>query len=122
MTMDVSAGLIVRDKKILVTFDESREVWDVPTATGESGELSSQTAERAVEKAIGMGGEVTKYRGKLKTEISYEEELINWQPYSVEIEGEPEEGKWISLKEIDPEDEEIADPLPRLAEKMSKKF
>jgi len=46
--MDVSAGLIVRDKKILVTFDESREVWDVPTAAGESGELSSQTAERAV--------------------------------------------------------------------------
>ncbi len=122
MTMDVSAGLIVRDKKILVTFDESREVWDVPTAAGESGELSSQTAERAVEKAIGMECEVTKYRGKLKTEISYEDELINWQPYSVEIEGEPEEGKWISLKEIDPEDEEIADPLPRLAEKMSKKF
>ena len=122
MTMDVSAGLIVRDKKILVTFDEARQPGDVPRAAGESGELSSQTAERAVENAIGMEGEVTKYRGKLKTEISYEEELINWQPYSVEIEGEPEEGKWISLKEIDPEDDEIADPLPRLAEKMSKKF
>ena len=120
MPIDISAGLIVRDKKLLMVFDDSKDKWNVPVAAGQEGELSSQTAERAVQKHLDCEGEVTKYRGKLKTEISHEEKLINWQPYSVEIEDDPETGKWIPFSDI--REDEVAEPLPQLAEKMSKKF
>lgn len=122
MPIDLSAGLIVRDKKLFMVFDEEKEKWDVPKAAGESGELSSDTAERAVKQHLDCGMNVTKYRGKLKTEVSHNEKLINWQPYSVEIdeEAEPENGKWISFDDIT--EDEVAEPLPELAEQMSKKF
>lgn len=120
MVENVSAGLIVRDKKILTVFDNSNEEWKVPCAEGKSDEISSQTAERAVEEELGVEGEVTKYRGKLKTKISKDSETINWQPYSVEIEETPDDGKWIDLKNFD--SDEVAEPLPEIAEDLSKKF
>lgn len=116
MVFEISGGLVVREKKILMTFDENVEKWTVPASEGERGELSAEAALRAVENLSGCGGEVHRYRRRLKTNYSIEEEEITWQPFSIDIEGEPENGEWVPISDL--EEKELVEPLSQVREEM----
>lgn len=116
----ISGSLIVRDKNLLMIYDEEQEVWNVPTDRGKKGELSAETAERIAEECTGCSSDATKYKGKLKTNFEINGEEHTWQPYTVEIEGEPEDAEWIKVEEL--HTVEVADPLSKIMEKLKKKL
>ncbi len=116
---EISGSLIVRDKKILMMFDEE-EGWKVPSGTGKSGELGACTAERVAEEATNCSSEAVKYKKRLKTVFEQEGEKYTWQPYAVEVEGEPKKGEWVSLDEL--ESKELATPLESIKEKIVKRL
>ncbi len=120
MVSEVSVGLVVKDRKLLMFFDDVSETWSVPQRDGTNGELTSVTAEKAVNQLTGCKSSVSKYRGKFKTTMVCEGKEVNWQPYSIEIEGEPENGQWIPLKEI--KEKELAEPLTKVSEKIASRL
>ncbi len=93
----ISAGLIVRNKKILMFRNEEEEAWDVPSVRPEQGEISAEAAERASEKFSQCDCEVTRYKKKLQLTLGSGN---NWNPYLVELQGSPERGEWVSKDEI----------------------
>ncbi|MFB6208725.1 MAG: NUDIX domain-containing protein [Candidatus Nanohaloarchaea archaeon] len=117
---EVSGSLIVREGKILMVFDEERESWSIPTAEGENGELSAETAERIAEEHTGCESEAVKYRKNLKNSFERDGEEFRLQPYSVEIEGEPESAEWKSTDSLDSHDLALA--IESIAGKISEKF
>jgi ADP-ribose pyrophosphatase YjhB (NUDIX family) len=116
----ISGSLIVRDKNLLMIYNEETEKWNVPSGKGQRGELSADTAERLAEEHTGCESVADRYMGKLKTTFEMKGEEHTWQPYRVEIEGEPEEAEWVNLSEI--ESEEVAKPLAGIFEKLKNKL
>lgn len=116
----VSGSLIVRDKNLLMVYNEETDTWNVPSGRGERGELSSETAERVAEECTGCSSETQKYMSKLKTSFEADGEDITLQPYRVEIEGEPEEAEWVNLAEL--KAEQVAEPLRNVFEKLKDKI
>lgn len=116
----VSGSLIVRDKNLLMVYDDKTEKWSVPTGERERGELSAETAERLAEEHTGCKSEAERYMSKLKTTFEIEGEKHKWQPYLVQIEGEPEEADWVNLAEI--ESDQVDKPLRRIFDKLKDKI
>lgn len=112
---EVSGSIIVRDKSILMVEDE--EGWSVPSGQSQRGELGSDTAERVAEDMTGCACQILKYKKKLKTDFTEDGEQLVWQPYTVEIEGEPTEGEWIRISRLG--SLELATPLAEVKEKLS---
>lgn len=99
MTSEVSAGFVVREKKILM-IQNQEGLWSIPSETNAKGELSSQTALRAVENVTSVECEVKKYKKRLKTKYKEDGEEIYWQPYTITINGDPENGEWVPIEEL----------------------
>lgn len=122
MTGEVSGGFLVREKKLLM-INEGGE-WNVPNKVSKQGEISSDTAKRAVQEVMGRECTVRKYKSRLKTSFTKNGEEYSWKPYAVEIESEEtvgaEEGEWVTLKEI--EEKELAEPLEKTAEEVINRF
>lgn len=116
MVNEVSYGFVVRNKNLLMVFDDSSGVWNVPSTPGERGELSADAAERAVTSLTGCDSRVARYRGCLKTEFEYGGEDVKLQPYSIEIEGDPQDGEWVPISELS--SKELAEPLTGIREEM----
>lgn len=112
----ISAGLIVQSKKLLVFYNEEEDAWDVPTVRPEKGELSADAARRVSEDFSGVGCSIKKYRKKLKTEVSGE----NWNPYVLEIDGEPQRGEWVSKAEL--KERQLVPHIEEMKEKFAKKI
>ena len=93
----ISAGLIVRNKKILMFRNDNEDARDVPSVRPEKGEISAEAALRAAEKFSECDGEIARYKRKLQLTLGSGN---NWNPYLVELNGTPERGEWISKDEI----------------------
>jgi hypothetical protein len=117
MVSEVSSGLVVRNSKILMFFDEETEKWNVPSDSRASGELSADTAARAVKSAASCGCKVSRYRKRFKIEFESQGEQTVWQPYSVELEETPEKGEWVHVSELGKK--ELAEPLTKIKDKMA---
>lgn len=111
MASNVSAGLIFRNKKLLMFFNEEQEVWDVPSAASERGEISADAATRIAEEFAGCQCSVLRYKKSLKVEMETGATLF---PYLMNLEGSPERGNWKSQDEV----EELS-LAPHLEEKRS---
>ena len=122
MTGEVSGGFVVREKKLLMINEEGE--WNVPNKVSTKGEISSDTAKRAVEEVLGRECTVRKYKSRLKTKFTMQGEEYSWKPYAVEIESEEivdtENAEWIPVKEI--EEKELAEPLEKTAEEVINRF
>jgi ADP-ribose pyrophosphatase YjhB (NUDIX family) len=116
MVSEISGGFVVREKKLLMLFDESEEKWAVPSAEGNRGEISADAAVRAVENVSGCEAEVSRYRRRLKTSHTVQEDEITWQSYSIEMEGEPEKGQWVPISDLESKD--LVSPLDNIREKL----
>lgn len=118
MAREVSGGFVVREKKLLMVKDG--EKWTVPNEISTSGEISSDTARRAVENVIDRNCTVRKFKSRLKTTYSSDGEEYSWKPYAVEIESEEvfdvEGAEWMPVKEL--EDLELAEPLEKTSEEV----
>ena len=118
MAKEVSGGFVVREKKLLMIKDG--EKWTVPNEVSTSGEISSDTARRAVENVIGRECEVRKFKSRLKTTFTSGEEEYSWKPYAVEVESEEifdvDDAEWVPVKEL--EDRELAKPLDKTSEEV----
>lgn len=116
VTAEVSGSIIVRNKNILMISNEEGE-WNIPSDEAQRGELGSDTAERVAEDLTNCSCHTLKYKKKLKTNFEREGEELKWQPYTVEIEGEPKEGEWVPISKLDTKD--LASPLENVKEKLS---
>ncbi|MFP4229776.1 MAG: hypothetical protein ACLFRK_01385 [Candidatus Nanohaloarchaea archaeon] len=118
MDREVSGGFVVREKKLLMV--ESEDGWTVPSKISEPGEISSDTARKAVENVSGLDCTVRKFKSRLKTTYVQNGEDYSWKPYAVEIESEEavetENGEWVPVKEL-PE-LELVPPLEKTAEEV----
>lgn len=120
MASDVSGGIIVQDKNLYMVFDEENEEWNVPSSPGQPGELSADTAMKAVKKHTGCDASVSRYRSKLKTTFAQNGDEYTWQPYDIEIAGEPENGEWVPVAEL--RDRKLAAPLSEITDKLVDKL
>lgn len=100
METEVSTALVVEEKNLLMIFDEETETWSVPTTNREEGELSSETAERAAEDLTGKNAETVRYRKRMKTTVRRQETDVKVQSFEVEIQGEPDNGEWVSVSDL----------------------
>jgi len=119
-SIEVHSSLIVRDGKILMSFSEEKQTWSIPHDDGEKGELGADTAQRVAEEFTDCPSQVTKYRKRLKTEMVREEKSLVWQPYQVEIDGEPEEGEWVSLDKL--KEKEMPAHIADIKDKIAKRL
>jgi len=115
VTADVSGRIIVRHKNILMINEDGE--WNIPSDKAKRGELGSDTAERVAEDVTDCSCQTLKYKKKLKTNFEKDGEELKWQPYTVEIEGEPQKGEWIPISKLD--NKELASPLKDITEKLS---
>lgn len=115
VTAEVSGSIIVRNKNILMVNEDGE--WDIPSDKAQRGELGSDTAERVAEDITNCSCHTLKYKKKLKTNFERDGEEIKWQPYTVEIEGEPQKGEWVPISKLDNKD--LASPLKNITEKLS---
>ena len=116
VTAEVSGSIIVRNKNILMISNEDGE-WSIPSDKAQRGELGSDTAERVAENITQCPSHTLKYKKKLKTNFERDDKELKWQPYTVEIEGEPEEGEWVPISKLGSKD--LASPLENIKEKLS---
>lgn len=115
---EISGSLVVRDKKILMKFNEEEDCWEVPSGSPETGELSADAAERVTEEVTGCESAVIRYKGKLKKTFEKKGEEAIFQPYRVELEGKPENCEWVSLKALESKD--LAAPLEEVREGLTR--
>ncbi|MFB6099693.1 MAG: hypothetical protein ABEK16_00320 [Candidatus Nanohalobium sp.] len=120
MIEDFSGSLILRGNKVLMFYNDEEDFWDVPSGKRESGELSADAASRVSEQFTGCSSEVLKYQGKFKTTFESSEGEATWQPYMVEISGNPEEGEWVNKEEIP--SKQLSPPLQNVSEKLADKL
>ena len=120
MAKDFSGSLILRDSKVLMFYNEEKDFWDVPSGRREDAELSADAASRISEKFTGCSSEVLKYQSKFKTSFSYRDDEVIWQPYMVEINGDPKEGEWVETEEIP--SKQLSPPLQNISEKLAEKL
>ena len=116
VAVEVSGSLIVRDKTILMIETEEGKL-DVPSGQAEHGELGTDTAERVANEATQCSSKTLKYKKQLKTSFEKGGEEFKWQSYTVEIEGEPENGEWIPIHKL--ESKELVSPLKEIKEKLT---
>lgn len=120
MDNEVSLGLVVQDKNLLMFFDENSEEWNVPNTSRNNGEISADAAVRAVEDMAGCSCKVSRYRSKIKRRTDHKEEELTVQPYSVELEGEPKKGEWVPISQVD--EKQLAHPVTHIKEKIAAKL
>lgn len=113
MTVEISSGLVVKDKKLLMVEDEGG--WNVPSAQV-SGEICADAAKKITEKITGCSCEVSRYESRLKTSFDMNGQEFIWQPYLLVMDGEPSEGEWVPLMEL--ESRELVRPLEQIREKI----
>lgn len=113
---EVSGSIIVRDKSILMVNDGDGN-WSVPLGQSQKGELGSDTARRIAEDLTGCSSHVIKYKKKLKTDFTRDGDRLKWQPYTVEIDGEPSRGEWIPVSRLG--SKQLASPLNQVKDKLS---
>jgi len=118
MATQVSAGIVKQGKKVLMIFDEETETYALPSEKTESGELSADTAERAVSQ-LGCEGEVARYHKQLKIEFLKEGEEFKMQSFTVEVDEEPEEGEWVHISQLSSDN--LASPLHEIEEELKNK-
>lgn len=118
MVSEVSSGLVVKNKNVLMV--KEGDEWNFPSADGKSSELSADTAQKAVTNLTGCEAEVSRYRDRLKTTFDRDEEEFTWQPYSIEINGKPDEGEWVPVDKL--ESIELPSHLEKVREKLSNKL
>lgn len=118
--VEISGCLILKNDKILMTYRSDIDAWGVPQGPRKKGELTSDAAERIAETVTGCSSSTSRYRRKLKTEFEVEGERFLWQPYSMEIDGEPEEAEWVPVDQLS--GRELAPPLSTVAGKMEDKL
>lgn len=119
VTAEVSGSIIVRDKNILMVSNEDGR-WDIPSDRAQRGELGSDTAERVAEDLTHCSSHTLKYKKKLKTSFEKDGEELKLQPYTVEIEGEPQKGEWVPISKIGTRD--LASPLEKIKDKLSNRL
>lgn len=117
MDSEVSVGLVVRNKNLLMFFDDDNEEWNVPNTSCESGELAADAAERVVEDMTGCTATVSRYRGKIKKRKDHEGGELTVQPYSIDMDGEPENGQWVPVSDLD--DKNLAHPVEHISEEIN---
>ena len=115
----ISAGFVTKDKKLLMVQNQEGK-WEVPSCMAQSGELSSDTAERAVKEFANADCEVERYKKNLKTTCEEDGEEYNWQPYTVEIKSEPENGEWVPINDLD--NKELSPPLEENLSKLNNRL
>lgn len=120
MVKDFSGSLILRDNKVLMFYNEDEDFWDVPSGKREDEELSADAASRVAENFTGCSSEVQKYQGKFKTTFNYGDNEVIWQPYMVEIQGEPSGGEWVNKEDIP--SKQLSPPLQNVSEKLADKL
>ena len=113
----ISAGFVKKEKKILMIQNQNGK-WEVPSTTNEQGELSSDTAERAVEELTESTCTVERYKKNLKTTCEENGEELNWQPYIVNINGDPQNGEWVPINEL--ENLDLSAPLEENLAQLNK--
>ncbi|MFB6191458.1 MAG: hypothetical protein ABEJ64_03440 [Candidatus Nanohaloarchaea archaeon] len=118
--VEISGCLILQDDKLLMTYRPDIEAWGVPQGPRKQGELTSDAAERIAEDVTGCTTETARYRRRFKTEFEMEGEKFLWQPYSMHIDGEPEDAEWVPLDKVD--SRELAPPLSSVAGKIQEKL
>lgn len=119
MIMDeISGSLVIRDKKILMTFNEETETWEVPSGVRERGELSADAAERVTTEVTGCDSVTVRYKGKLKKTFERKGEEVVWQPYRVELEGDPSNCQWVPMKTLG--SKKLAAPLDEVRDKLTR--
>lgn len=122
MNEEIAGGFVVRNKKLLMIKEESG-CWNVPSEKSDAGELSSDTALRAVKNVIQAECEVHKYKSRMKTEFEEDGKKYSWKPYEVNIDektqAETEKRKWVPVKEI--KQKELAKPLQQTADEVIKR-
>lgn len=89
---------------------------EIPSGQAERGELGSDTAERVAASFTDCESKTLKYRKELKKEFEREGESFRWQSYTVEIEGEPEKGEWVSISKLNSHD--LVMPLSEMKDKL----
>ena len=119
MTTEVSAGIVSKGKSVLMRFDDKTETWDLPTARSERGELSADTAERAI-KELGGECESIRYRNKLKDNFELDGEDFTVQTFAIELLEEPEEAEWIHVDEL--EEKKLAPATKTIKEALIEKI
>lgn len=117
MDSEVSVGLVVRNKNLLMFFDEDEKEWNVPNASRKPGEVSADAAERVVETMTGCTATVSRYRGKIKKTKDHKGRELTVQPYSIDMEGEPENGQWVPVSELDAKN--LAHPVEHISEEIN---
>jgi ADP-ribose pyrophosphatase YjhB (NUDIX family) len=120
MIEDFSGSLVLRGSKILMFYNEEEDFWDVPSGKREESELSADAASRITENFTGCNTEVQKYQRKFKTTFQTKKGEANWQPYQVEIKGDPKEGEWIEKSEI--KSKQLSPPLQKIEDKLADKL
>lgn len=120
MVSEISCGLVVQDKKVLMVQNQDSQEWNFPSAQGRSDEISADTAERAVKKITGCETDVSRYRDRLKTIYDNGEKEVTWQPYSIEINGEPKDGEWVPIEKL--KNLDLATPLEGIRSKLTDKL
>ena len=121
MDYEVAGGFVVREKKLLLVEEDSGKL-NVPSAISEPGELSSDTALRAVEEVTGAECEVHKYKSRMKMEYVRDDTEYSWKPYAVKMDedAEIENGQWIPVKEI--KDHDLAEQLEETVAEVIKRM
>lgn len=119
--VEISGCLIHRNDKILMTYRQDIDAWSVPQGPRKKGELSAEAAERIAKNVTGCSPSVERYRQRFKTEFEVEGESFTWQPYSMELEGEPEDdAEWVPVDQL--ASRELAPPLANVAGKIQDKL
>lgn len=119
MTTEVSAGLVKKGKNLLMIFDEETETWALPSERTESGELSADTAVRAVSQLTECECEVVRYHRNLKVEFLSQGEEFKMQAYTIDIQGEPEKGEWVPVSELS--SRQLASPIEKIEDELVKR-
>ncbi|MFB6203783.1 MAG: NUDIX domain-containing protein [Candidatus Nanohaloarchaea archaeon] len=120
MFTEISAGLVVQDGKILLTQDDETGVWGPPTGFTQDGELSEDVVRRVVSEMAGCECSILRYRQRLKNEFEVDGEKFTFQPFSAEIDSEPDNGEWVPLSQL--ESRELARPLHEIREEMTERL
>jgi len=123
MDYEVAGGFVVKDKKLLMIEEDGE--WNVPSKISEPGELSSDTALRAVQEITGTECEVHKYKSRMKMEYVEDGTEYSWKPYAVKMAEEDaaedvQEGEWVPVKEI--KERDLAEPLEETADEVIKRI
>lgn len=84
----------------MMVFDSEEETWSIPSVKNVSGQICANAAAGATQQLTGCKSEVVRYQKKLKSNFSMEGREFVWQPYIINIEGEPQQGEWVPISDV----------------------